>query len=166
VPGTGSGVYPVDAGGNRLTVTEGGATRFVDASEGDGRTVGYVAINPNAQYIQAGLGARATAGRNTLRTNNWNRTDAVLLKNFRFGEEKYMLQVGAEVGNLFNQRIRTVGDFGSPFFINQNDFNGTNQFGIGAVSFAFPDVTSPNFNDYSVGNFSGRSIQLRAKFTF
>jgi hypothetical protein len=165
-PGTGTGVYPVDINGNRLTVTEGGVTRFVDASEGDGRTAAYVAINPNAQYIQAGLGARATAGRNTLRTNGWNRTDAVILKNFRFGEEKYTLQFGAEVGNLFNQRIRTIGDYGSPFFVNQNDFNGTNQFGIGAVSFAFPDVTSPNFNDYSVGNFSGRTIQLRAKLLF
>jgi outer membrane receptor protein involved in Fe transport len=167
VPGTGSGVFPVDINGNRLTVTESGVTRFVDASEGDARTVAYVALNPNAQYIQAGLGARANAGRNTLRTNDWNRTDAVFLKNFRFGgENRYTFQFGAEIGNLFNQRIRTIGDYGSPFFVNQNDFNGTNQFGIGAVSFAFPDVTSPNFNDYSVGNFSGRTIQLRAKFVF
>jgi hypothetical protein len=165
--GTGSAVYPVDINGNRLTVTEGGVTRFVDASEGDGRTAAYVALNPNAQYIQAGLGARANAGRNTLRTNGWNRTDAVFLKNFRFGGEgRYTFQFGAEVGNLFNQRIRTIGDYGSPFFVNQNDSNGTNQFGIGAVSFAFPDVTSPNFNDYSVGNFSGRTIQLRTKFIF
>jgi hypothetical protein len=166
-PGTGSAVYPVDINGNRLTVTEGGVTRFVDPSEGDGRTAAYVALNPNAQYIQAGLGARANAGRNTLRTNGWNRTDAVFLKNFRFGGEgRYTFQFGAEVGNLFNQRIRTIGDYGSPFFVNQNDQNGTNQFGIGAVSFAFPDVTSPNFNDYSVGNFSGRTIQLRTKFIF
>ncbi|MEJ7713552.1 MAG: hypothetical protein WKF84_27830 [Pyrinomonadaceae bacterium] len=164
--GAGTGVYPVDNNGARLTIMEDGASRFVDASEGDPRTVAYVALNPNARYIQAGLGARANAGRNTLRTNGWNRSDAVFLKSFRFGEERYALQVGAEIGNLFNQRIRTIGDYGSPFFVNQNDSNGTNQFGIGAVSFAFPDVTSPNFNDYSVGNFSGRTMQLRAKFTF
>jgi hypothetical protein len=89
-----------------------------------------------------------------------------LVKNIRFGEERYNVQFAAEVGNLFNQRIRTIGDFGSPFFVNQNDFNGTNQFGIGAVSFAFPDVTSPLFNNYSAGNFSGRTVQLRAKFIF
>ena len=76
------------------------------------------------------------------------------------------MQFAAEVGNLFNQRIRTIGDFGSPFFVNQNDFNGTNSFGIGAVSFAFPDVTSPLFYNYSAGNFSGRTVQLRAKFIF
>lgn len=165
-PGTGTGVYPVDNAGGRLTVTEDGVTRFVGADEGDPRTAAYVAFNPNAQYIQAGLGARANAGRNTLRTNSWNRTDMVFLKDVRFGEEKYAIQFGVEVGNFFNQRIRTVGDYGSPFFANQADPNGTNQFGIGATSFAFPIVDSGNFNDYSIGNFSGRTIQLRAKFTF
>jgi len=87
------------------------------------------------------------------------------VKNVRL-RERFTFQLAAEVGNLFNQRIRTVGDFGSPFFINQNDYLGTNQFGIGAVSFAFPDVTSPLFNNYSTGNFSGRTVQLRGKFIF
>ncbi len=160
VNGTGSGVYAIDSLGQRI-VDGGGADVL-----GDPSTVGYVAINGSAQYIQAGPGARANAGRNTLRTNSWNRTDVTLMKNFRLGPERFNFQIAAEVGNLFNQRIRTIGDFGSPFFVNQNDFNGTNQFGIGAVSFAFPDVTSPLFNNYSAGNFSGRTVQLRGKFTF
>jgi hypothetical protein len=159
VPGTGSGVFGVDAAGQRI-VDESGADLL-----GDPSTVAYVAMNPSAQYIQAGFGARANAGRNTLRTNGWNRTDMTFVKNLRVNE-RYNFQLAAEVGNLFNQRIRTVGDFGSPFFVNQNDFNGTNSFGIGAVSFAFPDVTSPLFNNYSPGNFSGRTVQLRAKFIF
>lgn len=158
--GTGSGVYAVNTLGQRI-VDGSGADVL-----GDPSTVGYVAINGAAQYIQAGPGARANAGRNTLRTNNWNRTDLTMVKNFRLGPERFNFQIAAEIGNFFNQRIRTIGDFGSPFFVNQNDFNGTNQFGIGAVSFAFPDVTSPLFNNYSVGNFSGRTIQLRGKFTF
>ncbi len=160
VPGTGSGVYGVNAAGQRI-VDSSGADLL-----GHPSTVAYVAINSTAQYIQAGYGARANAGRNTLRTNSWNRTDMTFVKNIRFSGERYNVQLAAEVGNLFNQRIRTIGDFGSPFFVNQNDFNGTNQFGIGAVSFAFPDVTSPLFNNYSAGNFSGRTIQLRAKFIF
>ena len=160
VPGTGSGVYGVNALGQRIVDASGADVL------GDPSTVAYVAINPSAQYIQAGFGARANAGRNTLRTNNWNRTDMTFVKNIRFGGERYNIQLAAEVGNFFNQRIRTIGDFGSPFFVNQNDFNGTNQFGIGAVSFAFPDVTSPLFNSYSAGNFSGRTVQLRAKFIF
>ena len=160
-------MFPVGADGLRLTrVTATGQVVNVTPGENDRRTVGYVVVNPNAQYILAGPGARANAGRNTLRSNGFNRTDAVLLKNFPFAENRYNVQIGAEVVNLFNQRIRTIGDYGSPFFVNQNDQNGTNQFGIGAVSFAFPDVTSPNFNDYSVGNFSGRTVQLRAKFLF
>ena len=160
VPGTGSGVYGVNAAGVRI-VDSSGADLL-----GDPSTVAYVAINPNAQYIQAGYGARTNAGRNTLRTNGWNRTDMTFVKNIYFGGERYNIQLAAEVGNFFNQRIRTIGDFGSPFFVNQNDFNGTNSFGIGAVSFAFPDVTSDLFNNYSAGNFSGRTIQLRAKFIF
>jgi len=153
VEGTGSPVIALNSAGQKVRL-------------GDAATVAYVATNPNAQYIQAGYGARATAGRNTLRTNGFNRTDAVFLKNFRFGEERYNFQFGAEVGNLFNQRIRTIGDFGSPFFGNQNDPNRSNLFGIGSVSFAFPTVTSPLFNNYSAGNFSGRTLQLRAKFIF
>jgi hypothetical protein len=153
VPGTGTAVNAINAAGQVVPL-------------GDASTVAYVAVNPNAQYIQAGYGARANAGRNTLRTNGWNRTDMVFVKNFRFGEERYNLQFGAEIGNFFNQRIHTIGDYGSPFFVNQNDFNGTNQFGIGAASFAFPDVTSSLFNNYSTGNFSGRTVQLRAKLIF
>jgi hypothetical protein len=153
VHGTGTAVNAINAAGQVVPL-------------GDASTVAYVAINPSAQYIQAGYGARANAGRNTLRTNGWNRTDMVLVKNFRFGEERYNFQLGAEIGNFFNQRIHTIGDYGSPFFVNQNDFNQTNQFGIGAASFAFPDVTSSLFNNYSTGNFSGRTVQLRVKLIF
>ena len=104
IPGTGSGVYGVNALGRRI-VDESGADLLGDAS-----TVAYVAINPLAHYIQAGFGARANAGRNTLRTNSWNRTDMAFVKNIRFGGERYNVQLAAEVGNFFNQRIRTIGD--------------------------------------------------------
>ncbi len=79
VSGTGSGVYAINALGQRI-VDGGGADVL-----GDPSTVGYVAINGSAQYIQAGPGARANAGRNTLRTNSWNRTDMTLVKNFASG---------------------------------------------------------------------------------
>ncbi|MGZ7056430.1 MAG: outer membrane beta-barrel protein, partial [Candidatus Angelobacter sp.] len=66
VPGTGSTVKPV--------------------LNSSGDVVGYLADNPNAQYIQAGKGALATAGRNTLatpRTNNW---DLAVVKRFNTSE--------------------------------------------------------------------------------
>ena len=69
------------------------------------------------------------------------------MKNFRFGEEQYNVQVGVEIFNLMNQRIRTIA-------------------GVGATSSAFANVNSSFFNNYSIGNFAGRTIQFRAKFTF
>lgn len=143
-PGTGSGITAVGLV-NGVVTTLG---------LGDGRTQAYVAANPNAQYIRAGFGALATAGRNTIRSNGFNRTDLTIIKNFRFGEERYNLQFGAEIFNLWNQRIRTIG--GGP----------SGDAGVGPTNNAFNRVISPTFNDYSTGIFGGRTIQLRAKFIF
>lgn len=133
VPGTGSGVRAVNASGAFVAL-------------GSSSTVAYVATNPNAQYIQTGPGANSTAGRNTLRSNGFNRTDLTVLKKVYFGET-VNLQFGTEVFNLWNQRIRTIA-------------------GVGATTAAFANTASPFFNNYSVGNFSGRTVQLRAKFEF
>lgn len=146
VAGTGSGVFPIGPDGQRLTIVNSqGQTVF--APLGDNRTVAYVAFNPNAEYIQTGPGANSTAGRNTLRSRGFNRTDLNVLKNFTFGEQRYTIQIGTEIFNLFNQRITTID-------------------GVGATSAAFSNVNSPLFNDYSIGDFSGRTIQFRAKFIF
>jgi hypothetical protein len=75
---------------------------------GSAATVAYVAVNPNAQYIQAGPGAIANAGRNTLLTNGYNLTNIVLNKNITF-TEGLRLQLGLEVFDLFNGRAQTVG---------------------------------------------------------
>ncbi|HEU4596776.1 MAG TPA: TonB-dependent receptor [Pyrinomonadaceae bacterium] len=149
VEGTGSNVRAVNAAGATVPL-------------GDRSTVAYVAVNPNAQYILAGPGARPNAGRNTLRSNGFNRTDAVLLKNFPFAENRYNVQIGAEFINLFNQRIRTIGNFATIPGTN----NVTTAPGLSATDFAFANVGSPFFNSYSLGNFAGRTVQLRAKLTF
>jgi hypothetical protein len=142
--GTGSGVRAVNALGNEVDL-------------GDPTTVAYIALDPTAQFIQAGPGAIANAGRNTLRTKGFARTDASLLKNFRFGEEMN-LQFGAEIFDLFNQKPRTVGVF-SPVGVS-----------IGAAGLqtntSFANVGSPNFNNYSLGDFFGRSATFRLKFIF
>ncbi|HZS09800.1 MAG TPA: TonB-dependent receptor [Blastocatellia bacterium] len=131
---TSSGVRAIDAAGQ--TVPLG----FKD-------TVAYVALNPSAQYIVAGPGARSTAGRNTLRTNSFNRTDANIIKTFRLGERGQQFQLGAEFYDLFNQQPRTLS-------------------GVGATTAAFATAGNPFFNDYSIGNYTGRAIQLRAKIVF
>lgn len=88
-----------------------------------------------------------------------------LLKNFRFGGEgRFNLQVGAEVFNLFNQRIRTLGTAPTGSF-NAGSASGPRASGVN-VQTAFANVNSPLFNDYSAGIYSGRTVQLRAKFIF
>ncbi len=117
------------------------------ASYSPTNAVAYVAVNPSAQYIQAGPMANANAGRNTIRGRGFNRTDLTILKNFRFGEEKYNLQFGAEAFNVFNQRIRTIST-------------------VGPTNTGFNTVTSARFNDYSLGVIPGRVIQIRVKLIF
>lgn len=87
--GTGSGVTPLCRG-----------TGACSAAATD-RIVGYLAKDPNARYIVAGLGAYANAGRNTLsgrRINNW---DLNLLKNFNV-TERYRVQFSAQIFNVLN----------------------------------------------------------------
>lgn len=150
-PGTGSRVVPLNAQGQFLRSNGTVTTNINEAgvtTRGPTNAVAYLVVNPNAQYIQAGPGARATAGRNTLRAKGFNRTDLALLKNFVFGgDNNYNLQVGAEFFNLFNQRIRTIST-------------------VGPTNTGFVNVNSPSFNSYSLGVVPGRVIQLRAKFIF
>lgn len=137
VQGTASSVLPINALGQ--TVAFGSAS-----------TVAYVVLNPNAQYVVAGPGAHANAGRNTLRTRGFNQTNASLLKSFRLAE-RYTFQMGAEASNLLNQRIRNLASLGNQTAANAG---------------LFSSAASPNFNDYSLGNATGRIIQVRAKFIF
>jgi hypothetical protein len=154
-PGTGSRVCAVNSAGQLLSsaggTTIGGqpvtlATCAV-SSYSMLNAVAYFPINPNAQYIQAGPLALATAGRNTLRSKGFHRTDLTVIKNFRFGEERYNLQFGAEIFNLWNQRNRTIAT-------------------VSPTNTAFVNVNSTSFNNYGLGVVGGRTIQLRAKFIF
>lgn len=134
VRGTSSAVRAINAAG-----------QFV--SMGNNATVAYVAVNPNAEYIQAGVGARSTAGRNTLRTLGFNRTDANFVKSFNLGEGGKGFQFGAEINNLFNQRNPGIA-------------------GVGPLTAAFATTGNAAFNNYGIGNYPGRAVQLRAKIVF
>jgi hypothetical protein len=116
--------------------------------------VGYVAVNPNAQYIQAASGALATAGRNTAglpRTNNWDLTVVKRLK----ATEKTSLEFQAQAFNVFNHSQFIPG------FVNQVNsigFTGITSF-VRAGNSAFNDPTQAFSNN-------ARSMQLTAKFIF
>lgn len=127
---------------------------------GNPNTVAYVALNPNAAYVQTGFLARSNLGRNTFRTRGFNETDLVLIKNTRFGTDgRFNLQIGAEIIDLFNQRPRTIGGTGAQV---EALFTG----GVGSQTAAFAIPGNANFLDYSGGLFTGRTITMRAKFIF
>jgi hypothetical protein len=94
VKGTGSEVTALNSAGAVVPMTTStGAPNPV--------IVAYVANNPNAQYIQAGLGARPTAGRNTLQLPGINNLDFSIFKNFAIYED-VKIQFRADMFNAFN----------------------------------------------------------------
>ena len=68
----------------------------------------YVALNPGAQYIQAGAGALANAGRNTLQLPGIRNLDFSIFKNFHLWEKK-TLQFRVDMFNAFNHPQWTPG---------------------------------------------------------
>ncbi len=99
VPGTGSSV-------SALTNTSGA-------------TVAYLAVNPNAQYIKAQVGALATAGRNSLKTVGINNFDMSLGKKFTIREGK-TLEFRGDFTNVFNHAQYTPGLISSIYYTTYN----------------------------------------------
>jgi len=88
-------------------------------NEDDANIVGYVVapttigansgpINTNARFIQAGVGALANAGRDTVSTPGLNIWNMSLLKTTRI-TERFSLQFRAETYNTFNHRNFSIG---------------------------------------------------------
>lgn len=73
-----------------------------------GATVAYLATNPNAQFIAAGVGAYANSGRNILATPGINNIDFTIAKNFT-ARERYKLQLRADLFNAINHPQYTLG---------------------------------------------------------
>src|SRR5581483_4494266 len=79
-----------DSAGDRsivnLSGVDGTSSTVTALTNSAGKVVGYLADNPNARYIQAGLGARSTAGRNTLQLPGISNVDFSVQKNFAITE--------------------------------------------------------------------------------
>ncbi len=80
----------------------------VDPTLASAFTVGYLADNPTARFIQAGVGAKANAGRDTVGTPGLNIWNMSLLKNTKI-TERFSLQFRAETYNTFNHRNFSIG---------------------------------------------------------
>jgi len=66
------------------------------------RIVGYVVDNPNAQYVQAGLGALSNGSRNSLQLPAIQNLDFSIFKNFAIGESGKKIQLRADFYNALN----------------------------------------------------------------
>jgi hypothetical protein len=92
------------AGGATSIVTDPSTCGIGD----DSNIVGYVAADPTARFIQAGVGAKANAGRDTVSTPGLNIWNMSLLKNTKLSE-RFLLQFRAETYNTFNHRNFSIG---------------------------------------------------------
>jgi hypothetical protein len=120
-----------------------------------GFTVAYLANNPTAQYITAGLGAFATSSRSTLQTPPINNIDISAAKHFKFGE-RFQVDFLAQAFNLFNHPQFVTGYI--------NDIGSLGVTGASRNNFI---AASPIFNQPRQ-NFSSspRSMQLALKVSF
>lgn len=128
---------------------------------GAGQTVGYLAVNGNAQYIQAGAGALATGGRNTIRLPGIANFDFAVFKNFRLGE-KTRLQFRADLYNVFNHAQYTAGSVRGVNAVATTSAGATR---VNQV--AFGTATNTDFNrPQNLLSSNPRVIQLALRFDF
>jgi hypothetical protein len=119
----------------------------------DANIVGYVAADPTARFIQAGVGAKANAGRDTVSTPGLNIWNMSLIKNTRL-TERFALQFRAETYDTFNHRNFSIGLPTNNGTIDQ--VNNPNP-----LSSAYIFVTSGNlFLNNHQFNGGGRTMQL------
>jgi hypothetical protein len=124
------------------------------AATGASCTVAYAAVNPNARYIVAGLGALANGGRNTMALRHINNWDIQLKKEFRFTENT-KFQIAAQAFNLFNHPQYISG------YLNIVQFHNSNTTNLNLIPnsdiFGRPD---------QVFSSNPRQMQLTARFEF
>jgi hypothetical protein len=118
--------------------------------------VGYKAIDPNSRYVQAGYGARANVGRNTLQLHPINDIDVTAVKRFTI-TERFKVEFIAGAFNVFNHP-QYVGGFIND--IAPIGFTGSQR------NVLIPSSTG-NFN-FAASQFSSnpRTLQLALKIFF
>ncbi len=165
----------IDSAGDRVILNPNGtgrtgtAVRFVcrnaDGSStiaasaaacgGNAAVVGYVAANSSARYVQAGQGAVANVGRNTVDAEHFNLWNMSLFRKVSIREGK-TLQFRFELFNAFNVGQYSLGNADvAPVQVSTN-----------ATSPSYANVTAANFLNSRQFDRQGRSIQLGLRFSF
>jgi hypothetical protein len=117
-------------------------------------TVGYVAVNSNARYIQAGAGALSNIGRNTFNSPYFNVWNMSVLKGNQL-TERFNLQLRVDAFDVFNHRQYTFG---------QLSVIGTN---TNALSQGYANIASGSaFLNQFLFNGGSRTVQLGIKLTY
>jgi len=158
-----------DSAGDRVIVNPSGArgtgsgvTALLNTA---GDTVGYLATNPNAQYIVAGPGALATGSRNTLATEPTNDFSLATYKDINF-RERFKFRLGAQFGNLLNHPQYIPGSNpGQGLGVNDVTSFLTGPNSTSYLNYLTPGNSAFN-NPKGVFASNARSIALVAKFTF
>jgi hypothetical protein len=107
-----SGAEGVGSVVNKVCRGAGGATSITantTAACATANTVGYVAANPNAKYIQAGAGTTSNMGRNTFNSPHFNVWNMAIINNHKL-TERFGLQLRLEAFNVFNHPNFTFGN--------------------------------------------------------
>jgi hypothetical protein len=144
IANAGSGVYAVDKSGNRVAL-------------GSPATVAYVALNSNARYIEAQLGALANSGRNTLASNRINNFDISVTKKFNITESKH-LEFSGQFFNILNHPQATPGS--------GNDVTPALT-SVTTASRNFLQPSNPAFNNFGAFfSSTPRTIQVVGRFVF
>jgi hypothetical protein len=127
--------------------------------------VAYGAVNPNAQYIVAGPGARATTGRNTLATAPTNDFSLSTYKEIAI-RERFKFRFGAQFANLLNHPQYIPGSNpGQGLGVNDVTSFVTGPNSTSYLNYLTPGNTIFN-NPKAVFASNARTIALVAKFTF
>jgi hypothetical protein len=156
-----------DSAGDRTVINPAGNRALGSAVtplfNSSGATVGYLASNPSAYYIQAGSGALATGGRDTLATVPTNNVDFSIYKDIAI-TERFRFRFGAQFGNLLNHPQYIPGSNpGAGYGVNDVESFST----INNSYLSYVNAADPNFNKpKSVFASNARTIALVAKITF
>jgi hypothetical protein len=149
VRGTGSAVTPQYASNLANLCSPG------DNGQCDANTVGYVADNPNAYFIQGGAGTIPNGARNALATRPINNFDLAAYKRLTF-REHYSFEFGAQAYNVLNHAQYTPGTVN-----NINSTSNTSTYvNFQAVDNAFFGQPGKVFLN------NGRTMQLSGKLLF
>ena len=121
-------------------------------------TVGYLANIPTARFIQAGVGANPTTGRNTVSSPGLNVWNMSVLKTNKL-TERASLQFRFETYDTFNHPNFSIG-------LPSNNGALDSAVNTNPLSAGYIVVTSPTFLNKTIFNGGSRNVELGIKLTW